>query len=81
MGGDEFVVLLTNSNKALASSIVERFRFDLEKQSDRFGLNYTIDFSSGLVQFDIIDHANIEGLIKAAYRDMYKDKNQQCNSQ
>ncbi len=76
IGGDEFVVLLTNTSKVFAETIVERFRQSLAKCTQDAGLGYDITFSYGAVEFDPDKHPTIEALLAKGDSLMYEGKKQ-----
>ena len=76
IGGDEFVVLLTNTSKVFAETIVERFRQSLEKYTQDAGLGYDITFSYGAVEFNPDKHRTIEALLAKGDSLMYEGKKQ-----
>lgn len=74
IGGDEFVVLITNAGKELASIVVKRFCDDLRMACTELAFNYSIEFSCGLVEFERDRHNSIDILLAEADREMYRHK-------
>lgn len=70
IGGDEFVVLLTDTNLNNAKKIVNRFK----KNINSFDKDYDIDFSSGILQIDINKEHDLKELLNKADSLMYKSK-------
>lgn len=73
-GGDEFCVLLTETDFDAAWNVVERFRAALGELNDRPGRDYTLQFSAGVVEFDPGSHEHTSDLLDAADDRMYKRK-------
>ncbi len=73
-GGDEFIVLLTNTEKTTAQQAIERFSSNLTTISKRLALPYPITFSYGIVTYNTKKHRDIEHLINDADQVMYKNK-------
>ena len=74
MGGDEFVVLLTNVKSDEVEDLIERFKHSLKESTIQLELPYTVDFSFGIAAFDPVKHANIDALIEEADQAMYLNK-------
>lgn len=72
IGGDEFVVLLSQVSVADVEEILSRFRRLLNSSHN---LPFEIEFSYGVVQLDQNKHFNLRDLINSADRLMYLDKN------
>ena len=77
IGGDEFVVLLTDSELVTAQQAIARLANNLTLVSKRLDLPYLISFAHGIVSFDKSNHVAIEQLIHAADQAMYQDKRKQ----
>jgi diguanylate cyclase (GGDEF)-like protein len=75
IGGDEFVVLLTNSSRNLAEDIIIKFKKSLEKYNQKAKRGYDISFSYGIVEFNPDKHHSIEALLSEGDSLMYKGKN------
>jgi diguanylate cyclase (GGDEF)-like protein len=76
LGGDEFAVLLTNTSKELAETVIERFRQSLEKHNQETRRGYDISFSYGIVDYDPDTHQTVDALLADGDSLMYKNKNQ-----
>lgn len=74
VGGDEFLVLLTNTSQAVAENILSRFSIELKKYIRTQQLPYELSFSYGVVEFNPNEHQSVESVIKSADQAMYKQK-------
>jgi len=74
VGGDEFVLLLTNSDPSEAANIIEKFKLAIERQCAEYGLPYVIRFSWGQVQYEPLKHTCIEDMLHEADSAMYVHK-------
>lgn len=79
IGGDEFVVLLTDSELVTAQQAIVRFANNLMFVSKHLDLPYLISFAHGIVSFDKNQHLGIEQLVHAADQAMYQDKKNNNN--
>ncbi len=70
-GGEEFVAILPNTNKAGAHSLAERLRKDVEQ---RVVNGLTVTISIGVAEYPDIDVADEAQLIEAADAAMYEAK-------
>jgi diguanylate cyclase (GGDEF)-like protein len=73
-GGEEFVVVLTNTDGATARRVIDSIRAGFERirhQSDTAG--FTVTFSCGIASFP--EYKNIESLSSAADKALYEAKN------
>lgn len=73
-GGDEFCVLLTETDFEAAWVVVERFRAALGELNARPGRTFQLKFSAGVVEFDPSRHERTRDLLDAADERMYKRK-------
>ena len=73
IGGDEFVVLLTNTSQSLAEDIIERFRQLLKKDHKQNNV-YGLSFSAGIVTIEPDQKLPITQLLDQADTLMYEDK-------
>lgn len=73
IGGDEFVVLLTNTSQSLAEDIIERFRQLLKKDHKQDNV-YGLSFSAGIVTIEPDQKLSITQLLDQADTLMYEDK-------
>jgi len=81
MGGDEFLILLPETNEAQAYHLAKRVRKEIENknlQSDT--QTYTVSVSLGISQFRQND-ANLEAVVKQADQALYQVKNSGKNSE
>lgn len=60
LGGDEFAMLLVNTTKEQAESVVSRFRQSVEKYNQEAKRGYVISFSHGIVEFNPEKHRTID---------------------
>ena len=74
IGGDEFVVLLTNTDKLQAKNAVLRFKESLSITQKTLQLAYSLEFSYGLACYQADQPINIDPLIHEADQDMYRHK-------
>ena len=74
IGGDEFVVLLTDTELTTAQQAIKRFADNLIFISKQLDLAYKITFAHGIVSFDKSKHVGIDQLIDAADQLMFRDK-------
>jgi diguanylate cyclase (GGDEF)-like protein len=76
IGGDEFVVLLTNAGKNKTSAIVARMKERIEKNNRASDRGYEIQFSVGQIEYDPTAHPTIAALLAEADAAMYDHKRQ-----
>ena len=74
IGGDEFVVLLTNTETDLAAKIVERFRDLVDAYNTESKRGYDICFSDGIVSMHPDHDSLVEDLLREADVLMYEKK-------
>ncbi|MFT7460497.1 MAG: diguanylate cyclase (GGDEF)-like protein [Planctomycetota bacterium] len=74
IGGDEFVVLLTDTSREAVEEIIERYGHSLETYNKKADCGYDISFSYGLVIVDHKQHHSIETLLSQADCLMYEKK-------
>ena len=74
IGGDEFVLLLTDATLASSQTIIEKFRDTLNTYNQSAQRGYSISFSHGVVEFDPKQHTSLEDLLKAGDVVMYAQK-------
>lgn len=74
IGGDEFVILLTNTSKSEAEDTIIRFQQSLTQYNQNENHDYRISFSYGIVEFNPDQHHSLEALIAAGDRRMYENK-------
>ena len=78
IGGDEFVVLLTNTMEQEATEVVERFRGLVDKKNAEMDRGYDIAFSAGIVSVQPDNDSSIDDLLQEADVLMYEKKQAQA---
>ncbi len=73
-GGDEFVVLLTNTTQAQANAIIEKFAQSLDTYNIEAKRGYDIEFSYGVVEYKPGQHASVDDLLADGDALMYEVK-------
>ena len=63
IGGDEFAMLLVNTSKERAESLVSRLRQSVEKYNREVKRGYDIAFSHGIVDFNPEKHHTLDALL------------------
>ena len=74
ISGDEFVVLLPNTNVVSAEDLIQRFRSALDAYNLKANRGYNISFSSGIIAVDTDKPQSIDVLLDRADSVMYKQK-------
>lgn len=74
LSGDEFVVLLPHTSRASAMQVHARFKESLADYNRESGRGYSITCSSGIIEFDSLQHRSLEDLLNAADSLMYQAK-------
>jgi diguanylate cyclase (GGDEF)-like protein len=74
MGGDEFVLLLTNVKPDEVEQVLSRFAALIEEANAAQVLGYAVTFSYGTVHFDEDRHGGLEGLLAEGDELMYQRK-------
>ena len=74
IGGDEFVVLLTNTKKDRAAEIVARFRGQVEAYNTQAKRGYDLCFSDGIVSMLPDQDSLVDDLLREADVLMYEKK-------
>lgn len=74
MGGDEFVLLLTNVDQQRVEQVLSRFAELIEEANSDQALGYSITFSYGIVHFDGSRHQSLDDLLAEGDELMYKRK-------
>jgi diguanylate cyclase (GGDEF)-like protein len=74
IGGDEFVVLLTDASSADATAIVRRFERALSAHNRRIAPRYELSMSFGIVQYDRSRHGTLDALLRDGDAAMYECK-------
>ncbi|MCC6774918.1 MAG: GGDEF domain-containing protein [Gemmatimonadaceae bacterium] len=76
VGGDEFVVLATDTGATGSEVIISRLRQELRERNERDGYPYRLSFSVGASRFDPEAPPSIEELMVAADHMLYAQKRQ-----
>ncbi|WP_180272652.1 diguanylate cyclase domain-containing protein [Konateibacter massiliensis] len=74
MGGDEFIIVFKNKNKAQAESIWEEFRKQFGEKKPEGEVAYNITASHGLFYYCSGMDIDLEQIIEMADKKMYKEK-------
>ncbi len=74
IGGDEFVVLLTDTSSEHANEILARFHQDIANYNKKTNHGYDIAFSTGIVAVNHKEQLPIETLLDRADSEMYLKK-------
>jgi diguanylate cyclase (GGDEF)-like protein len=73
-GGDEFVVLLSNTSVTMTQQLIMRFQANLQTKCEKLGLPYSIQFSHGVIAFNPLKHKRLEDMLQEADAAMYAHK-------
>ncbi|MGH1470802.1 MAG: sensor domain-containing diguanylate cyclase [Cellvibrionaceae bacterium] len=71
VGGDEFVVLFTNTTKKQAEDVITKSILLLEKYNKTSQESYDISFSYGIVDYNPLHHHGVEALMADGDEKMY----------
>ncbi len=74
VGGDEFVVLATDSGATTTEAIMLRLRRELQERNANDGFPYRLSFSVGIARFDPDAPPSLEELMAAADSMLYEQK-------
>lgn len=74
VGGDEFVVLATDSGATTTEAIMHRLRRELQERNAKDGFPYRLSFSVGISRFDPDAPPTLEDLMAAADSMLYQQK-------
>ncbi|MBW8189968.1 sensor domain-containing diguanylate cyclase [Neiella marina] len=74
IGGDEFVVLFTNTRRQIAMGVLKKFAHALKLHNINSGDGYEIEFSCGAVQYDPLKHDTVDALLADGDQLMYHNK-------
>lgn len=77
LGGDEFVVLVTNCSEEASQAAVKRLQKAVDKHNASSGLDYTLKFSVGAVQYQPLRHTSLDSMLADADTLMQARKRQQ----
>ncbi|MCX4191334.1 sensor domain-containing diguanylate cyclase [Methylophaga sp. OBS1] len=81
IGGDEFALLLPNTNKSDVDKILTRFTGMVEQANREQPLDYKIAYSHGVVHFDPAKHQDLDDLLAEGDQLMYQRKNRSKKEQ
>ena len=73
IGGDEFIVLLSNINYHDANMLINRFKKSFDK-INKSKQEYQITFSFGILEINLEENLNLEELTKKVDKLMYENK-------
>jgi len=79
VGGDEFVVLLGNTNKLQADDSVKSFQSNIDVYNKNSRDEYNISFSYGVVEYDPRKHSAVKAMMNEGDQLMYENKNKKNN--
>ncbi|MGI1679998.1 MAG: sensor domain-containing diguanylate cyclase [Cellvibrionaceae bacterium] len=74
VGGDEFVVLFTNTEKKQAEDVILKSLLLLEKHNKNSSEKYEISFSYGIVDYNPLHHHSVDDLMADGDQKMYLRK-------
>lgn len=74
IGGDEFAILLINTSKERADSVVLRLNQSLDKYNQEAKRGYDISFSYGIVEFNPEKHHTLDAMLAEGDSLMYELK-------
>jgi diguanylate cyclase (GGDEF)-like protein len=74
IGGDEFVVLATETGGSSADAITARLQENLKAINAREGRSYKLSLSMGIAHYDFEQPCSIDALLARADRAMYERK-------
>ena len=74
LGGDEFLLILSDTSPEKAPQIRGRINKNLKKLNQKLAKSYKINFSIGLSHYNPFNPLSIEELIKIADENMYEEK-------
>lgn len=76
IGGDEFLLLLMETNSYGASSVINKFQQQLDDYNRQAERGYELKFSYGVVEYKAEKHTHIDLLLEEGDELMYKCKNE-----
>lgn len=74
VGGDEFMVLVSNTSSTNLDSILQRLHGTIQEDNAANGQSFEISLSLGIARFDPKVESTLEELIDQADRDLYRQK-------
>ncbi|AKA69069.1 GGDEF domain-containing protein [Clostridium scatologenes] len=79
LGGDEFLVLFSNSEIKNVENIVERIKSNISMENEKKIKPYYISFSYGIFEVDYDSNLSIDEIIRKADAKMYENKQKYKN--
>lgn len=76
IGGDEFAVLLSDTGIDYVDTTLDRLQQAVNRLNLEACRGYDIRYSVGAIEFNAVDHGNIQKLMSAADELMYNHKKQ-----
>lgn len=76
MGGDEFLIVLTDTTEEGANVLWSRIQENLARINDSENRPYTVSLSHGLISYEAVKPCTVSELIVAADHKMYEEKNE-----
>jgi len=74
IGGDEFLIILPETNRETAKKLMERIDRDIDKFNSLKKRVYETSFSYGFAEYSINSNIDIEKFVELADEEMYKHK-------
>ncbi len=74
LGGDEFLVIFSNSKKEDVEKIIERINLNINIENEKKLKPYSVSFSYGIFQVEYDNDLSIDEIIKKADAKMYENK-------
>lgn len=74
IGGDEFVVLATNTNKGSAEVLSHRLQQALDARNEESDRGYRLSISAGTAEYDPANLSTLDELLHRADQQMYEQK-------
>lgn len=75
LGGDEFVAMLTGANEEQLSTVLDRFKNEVDAINKAMSKPYTIAYSAGVAHFPFDAEKSLEEMVAVADASMYENKN------
>lgn len=74
IGGDEFVVMIADSDNFQLQSVLQRFRKTVKEINQEINKPYAIEYSAGVVSLNYDTDITLEKMLELADADMYSKK-------
>lgn len=81
IGGDEFLLILPNTDISQAEYMIKRVRGSLMSYNSSSSEIYEIDFSYGFAEYNELNQVSVDALVEKADDDMYQGKMQKKKEQ